>query len=284
MGRSCATAQKYAPHPASTLRFHSLPPPPLRHRQPHPSNHAVSRGFQHRLAHPERRPRRQHVVHQHHLAPPHIPWRSGRHIPAVLGSRYIHVGQSVQTGRAGGGRERGAVTDSSKKVWAKLAAPPRGQPLRHGLGRVESTSPSPSPMKGHRHQHAPGRRGSPPLGHPLAQGAALPREPPVLDPVQNIVRAVAQPKPHPKHLASRTFPRQDARRLVVRECRPHPPARGTDPRHLVGHKRVATSPTPSQAPPPVHDPKLSEEDLHFHLDFILEAAEFACVGRCRFGG
>ena len=29
---------------------------------------------------------------------------------------------------------------------------------------------------------------------------------------------------------------------------------------------------------------MSEEDLHFHLDFILDAAEFARVGRCRFGG
>jgi len=289
MGRSCATAQKYAPHPASTLRFHSLPPPlplpPLRHRQPHPSNHAVSRGFQHRSAHPERRPRRQHVIHQHHLhSCLSILGRSGHTLPVVLGSSHIHVGQSVLAGRAGGGRERGAVTDPSKEVRAKLTAPPRGQPLRHGLGRVEPATPPTTPMQWNRHEHAPGRRGSPPLGHPLAQGAALPRESPILHAVQHIERAVAQPKPDPKHLTSRTFTSQNFRRRVRRKSRPSPSARGTDPRHLVGHKRVATSPTPSQAPPPVHDRKLAEEDLRLRLDFIRDAAKFACVGRCRFGG
>ena len=233
----------------------------------------MSRGFQHRPTHPERRPRRQHVIHQHHLAP-----------RPLVGAPLIHVGQGVKTGRAGGGRERGTVSKPPNQIGSKLTAPPHGQPLRHGLGRVEPTSPPPTPMQGYRHKHTPGRRGSPPLGHPLAQGAALPREPPVLHAVQNIVRAAAQPKPHPKPLASRTFPRQDLRRHVGRKCRPRPPARGANPRHLVGHQRVAALPTPSQAPPPVHEPKLADVGQRFRQDFILEAAEFACVGRCRFGG
>jgi hypothetical protein len=148
-----------------------------------------------------------------------------------------------------------------------LSAPPLGEPLRHGLGGVEPATQSPSPMQGHRHQHAPRRRSSPPLGHPLAQGASRPRESPVLDAVHHLVRAFPQPKPKPQHLDTRSFSSQNARRAARSHRGPRPTARGTNPRHLVGHQRLPTPPTPSKSPSPIHTANMSLPPTCLRTDF-----------------
>ena len=110
---------------------------------------------EHLLTRPKRRPRRQDIVDQHHT------FRQ-RSSPMLTHPK-----------RAAKGRQPAArvalVRDTRclrrhRSLGLDLTAPPLGQPLRQGLGRVEATTHMPSPMQRHGDEHDVPRRG----GHPWA--------------------------------------------------------------------------------------------------------------------
>ena len=240
-----APQPKSTPPPAANHTPRPSPPSPTPspHGQPHPTQNLHTPSTERLLTRPKRRARRQHVIHQNH------PPRQAFRLPHPK-----RLAKGRLTGRAGGACEGHAVLEPAQELGLNLTAPPRGQPLRQGLRWIEATAHKPSPMQRHRDEHDIPRRGGPPLGHPLAQGAALAREPPVLHAMHHSVRVWSQPKPHPKDCAPHPFPRESLDRLAAGHAGPSPSARWAHPCHLIGHQGFPTTPASPQSPSQIHAP------------------------------
>ena len=263
MGRSCATAQKYA---SPRCQAHSpTSPTPSPHGQPHPTYDLHALGPEHLLTGPKRRPRRQDVVDQHHTF-----WQ--RRSAILAQSKRTTKGRL--TGRAGGACEGHAVLEAAQELGLDLAAPPCGQPVRQGLGRVEATAYKPSPMQRHRDEEDTPRRGRPPLGHPMAQGAAVARKPAVLRAMHHAVRVWPQPKTQPIHGTSHPLSGELLDRLAAGQARPSPLARRAHPCHLVGHQGLPTTPASTQSPSQIHVPTRCDASLSTGRVFCVRKAMF----------